>query len=401
MTNKILAVSLVLALIVSPLTGLLFVSSASANPYTPLHLPKITINSDGSITPQTSYINRTGNTYTLTKDIIQQYSIEISRSNIVFDGAGHMINVTVDGVFSDNGYPAFYVDVGINLVDVHNVLVRNVTAYGNNHNINLQGCYSCQIIEVTCKDIRILGDYNTVTDCNSGVSVFVGNNNLITKNNISYVFVGSECSSNKFYQNNFYLTDYPEFFSSSYWDNGSIGNYWSNYTAKYPNALELGNSGIGNTPYTIERGPYTTRDYPNVKSIDYFPLVYPWGAPEVTVFNLKNAIYFGSVPLNFSLNKPAIWTGYSLDGEENVTITGNFTLNGLATGFHNLTIFANDTFGEIDVSETIKFTVAPVPEPFPTMVAAAVSVAVASTVAGVLVYHKKHKQQETNTLEIK
>ncbi len=63
----------------------------------------------------------------------------------------------------------------------------------------------------------------------------------------------------------------------------------------------------------------------------------------------------------------------------------------MATGFHNLIIFANDTFGDIGVSETIKFTVAPVPEPFPTVVAATFTVAVVLVAAGLLVYHKKHK----------
>jgi len=82
--------------------------------------------------------------------------------------------------------------------------------------------------------------------------------------------------SNTFFKNNFYLTDYPALFAESLWDNGSVGNYWSNYTIKYPNASEVGNTGIGDTPYIIERDWYTTKEYPNAKNVDNYPLMYPY-----------------------------------------------------------------------------------------------------------------------------
>ncbi|MCW4002746.1 MAG: hypothetical protein NWE95_02400 [Candidatus Bathyarchaeota archaeon] len=88
-----LAIPLILitALLITAV-GTTFVSLATANPYAPLHLPKITINSNGSVSPENnSYITKTGNTYTLTADIIREFSIEIQCSNIVFDGAGHLV----------------------------------------------------------------------------------------------------------------------------------------------------------------------------------------------------------------------------------------------------------------------------------------------------------------------
>ena len=36
------------------------------------------------------------------------------------------------------------------------------------------------------------------------------------------------------------------------WDNGTFGNYWNNYEERYPNATELDNSGIWNTPYLLD-----------------------------------------------------------------------------------------------------------------------------------------------------
>ena len=83
--------------------------------------------------------------------------------------------------------------------------------------------------------------------------------------------------------------------------------------------------------------------------------------------------------------------GYSLDGQDNVTLTGNSTISELPNGLHNVTVYARDTFGNEGASETITFYI-DVPEPFPTALVVAASVAAAVVVgAGVLVYFKKRK----------
>lgn len=271
------AAAFILVLSISALANVMFVDYATANPIAPLHLPKIIIKSNGTVTPETGYINRAGSDYTLTADITREYSVWIERSNIVFDGAGHTIDAVVPGAFSVDGYPAAYSDVGITLADVNNVTVKNVKVYSSNiYTIYLHGSSNCLITGVqTGKSVRIAGSFNTITESNTRVYIFSGSNNLITRNNISDFMVGGG-SSNMFFKNNFYLTDYPSLFVESPWDNGSVGNYWSNYTIKYPNASEVGNTGIGDTPYVIERDWYTTKDYPNVKNVDNYPLMYPY-----------------------------------------------------------------------------------------------------------------------------
>ena len=47
----------------------------------------------------------------------------------------------------------------------------------------------------------------------------------------------------------------------NHWDNGTVGNYWSDYQSKYPSAAEIDSSGIGNTPYVIDEN-----------NIDHYPL---------------------------------------------------------------------------------------------------------------------------------
>lgn len=53
------------------------------------------------------------------------------------------------------------------------------------------------------------------------------------------------------------------------WDNGTAGNYWSDYLTRYPNASEVGSSGIGNTQFYI-----------NPNNFDRYPLIEPATIPE-------------------------------------------------------------------------------------------------------------------------
>jgi hypothetical protein len=110
--------------------------------------------------------------------------------------------------------------------------------------------------------------------------------------------------------------------------------------------------------------------------------------PVIAVSSPKSKTYeTGDISLMFTVNEPTSWIGYSLDGQAEVTITGNTTLSGLAIGAHNLTVSAKDLTGLIGVSETIQFTIV---APFPTeLVIASVAVAVAVSVV-FLVYFKRH-----------
>ncbi|MBM4400433.1 MAG: hypothetical protein FJ045_00620 [Crenarchaeota archaeon] len=125
----------------------------------------------------------------------------------------------------------------------------------------------------------------------------------------------------------------------------------------------------------------------------YTPFGYGTISPVVEVVSPRSQSYnVTSVSLDFTVTKAVSWMGYSLDGKENVTITGNTTLSGLTSGLHNITVYAIDEFENTGASETIIFTIAEEPEPFPiTLVAVASGVAVAIVGAGLLVYFKKRK----------
>jgi hypothetical protein len=382
MQRKILLVSLVIFLL--SLEGL-SAEMAAANPFVPPPpLPKLLINSVGTVETPTSdllnYINRTGNTYTLTADIVDKCQIVIECSNIVLDGAGHTKTVTTGS----------YQNI---IVLGANVTVKNLEAQSFQP-IRVDG-NNCLLTDVVTNGIvKVNGEFNTVTKFKGGLDI-AGNNNLILKSSISELYVVGQ--RNSFCLNNFELNPAPMLWYGNSWDNGTLGNYWSAYQTKYPNAIEVGQTGIGNIPYLIERDEYSTREYPNARNVDNFPLLYPVGTSEVTVFDLENASYVGSFPLNFSVNKQTQKISYSLDQADKVTVVGNVTLNDLPAGNHSLTVFTTDIYGVSGASKIVNFTIVkpewpPQPESFPVVPVVAVSiVAVALVAAGLLVYHKKHK----------
>jgi hypothetical protein len=274
-TAQLSAVALTVLLLST--VGMMLVESAKADPG-PTHIlvPIIQINGDGSITPYfpsssttkwwpMNLISRNGNTYTLTADDID-YEIQIGCSNIVFDGNGHSLSINHG---SNSGV----------YIGSDNVTVKNIEIFNATFAIEVQGCSHCQITDVKTNRIILLSncDFNNVTESNMQIWVdFDSENNLITKNNITEVSL-SACS-NLFYLNNMLLSEPPSIYSSKYfpaynnsWDNGSIGNYWSNYTTLYPDASEIGYTGLGNTPYIMEG-----------TNIDYHPLMYP--------YNIENGI---------------------------------------------------------------------------------------------------------------
>ena len=112
--------------------------------------------------------------------------------------------------------------------------------------------------------------------------------------------------------------------------------------------------------------------------------------PTVSIVSPENRTYTAnSVPLTFTVNKPAKWMAYSLDGKANVTIDGNTTLNELPNGSHNITVYATDLEGNTAASKTIYFTV-DAQGSFPTLLVAIASmISITGTAAGLLYYKKR------------
>jgi hypothetical protein len=127
----------------------------------------------------------------------------------------------------------------------------NTCIYGNNISGNSKGLGLGDI----CRNPQIYNNY--IAQNNIGVSFY-----SIVKERIA---TGYEFYSNDFVANN-KTVEIPQSLDSGSWDNGTMGNYWSDYQSKYPFAIEIDDSGIGNTPYVIDQN--NTDNFPLIKPVE-------------------------------------------------------------------------------------------------------------------------------------
>jgi N-acetylneuraminic acid mutarotase len=151
---------------------------------------------------------------------------------------------------------------------------------------------------------------------------------------------------------------------------------------------------IGGNTWVISPGPFPTTLNISVKQYasneEYTPYGYGTTPPKISVISPENQNYnASSISLTFTVNRPVVWMGYSLDGRENVTITDNMTLSGLSNGLHKITVYVRDEFENTGASEIVSFSVE---DPLTTALVIAFAILVVAVVCvGLLVYFKKRK----------
>jgi parallel beta-helix repeat protein len=297
----------------------------------------IYIRPDGSVDPSTAPIRRDGNVYTFTGNIYDEIVVE--RDNIVVDGASYTLQGTGSGT-------------GIYLFRMSNVAIQNMQIRLFENGIYLDGSSGNNIYG------------NTITNNDRGIYLrgsrankIRGNNiygNTITNNDRGiHLYRGLE---NSFYHNSFidnteqvYLQDTDE----NFWDDGYLsgGNYWSDYTGvdnfSGPYQNETGSDGIGDTEYLIDS-----------MNRDRYPFMFDVVPPLISIISPENKTYtVNNVSLSFAVTETTDWMGYSLDGQTNSTITGDTILKGLSEGIHTITVYANDTAGNMGHSNIVYFAV--------------------------------------------
>jgi len=80
--------------------------------------------------------------------------------------------------------------------------------------------------------------------------------------------------------------------------------------------------------------------------------------PTIFILSPENKTYSVSdVSLTFVVSESTSWMGYGVDGQANVTIFGNMTLTSFLDGSYYVVVYANDTVGNMGVSDVVYFAV--------------------------------------------
>jgi parallel beta-helix repeat protein len=213
-----------------------------------IHSSSDNIFSENAVTEnEYGFIISSSKSINISNNVIERNSVGISigRSNAEINISGNMI--------------AENTDWGIKLIDnTRNFIIENVFSK------NGKGIYCC-----VSSYNKIIG--NTFTEnvgwaiefegglSGGGTNSTIYHNYFIDNNkevgfqvSMIGIWVGHD------------ILPFPNF-----WDDGERGNYWSDYTSRYPNATEINGTGIGDTPFYI-----------NPNNIDHYPVMKLERIPE-------------------------------------------------------------------------------------------------------------------------
>jgi parallel beta-helix repeat protein len=287
----------------------------------------------------------------------------------------------------------------VQLYNCNNSLISNLDISNTTIGISLFSCNNNTISDNIANNnnyfgIEFLGDNNTLSgnimnnNKDSGLFLYGNNNQLIgnrmcSNNRYGIYPMQSPCDFNLFLENNIskngeigiLLTPgsndnlfYRNIFSgnglnaedrgvNNEWDNGIIGNYWSDYIG-----IDSNNDGIGDSPYNI---------FGTANSQDNFPIL-DINPPKITINYPSSYDIFGSNAPDFNVGiiEPHIdkmW--YTINnGATNIFFTLNGTINQalwdtLPNGNVTIRFYANDTVGNVNFQEII--IIKAIPQPIP------------------------------------
>jgi parallel beta-helix repeat protein len=313
MRRMALALTLIIALLSSAVAGTQLIDFTCAQ-----SVENITINNDGSVTPSSAPITRSGNVYTLNRNI--SGAITIEKNHVIFDGAGYTINssysfaaltlepstplygeyvldVTVKNVIIVEG------DRGILMQSTNNSIIANntISNVGTGIMVDIYGTGNIiignNLTDISGNGIWVWTSNNTIIanyiTANSGSGIYFSDwaGNTITGNHIADNQIGLTCWAgnpipegleNIIYHNNL-INNTWDFLNQAIlkgentselmypamvniWDNGTMGNYWSDYSG-----TDGDGDGIGDTPYFVDDHYYNL----DANDTDHFPLMNP------------------------------------------------------------------------------------------------------------------------------
>ena len=256
--------------------------------------------------------------------LIEADNCAITGNNIVNTLAGIFCSVQSSAFISQNSISGNHNDGsdsdgiefygGSNNIITNNTITNNagsaITIIGYSDNITGNNL-SQNMIGIGLSATYSLVFKNNISENSEEGIYLTGDNNVISANYIAQNKYGvysipsfGLSSNNTIFHNNFVNNQHNAYSITPYdiqiWDEGYPlgGNYWSDYSTVYPNASEIGDSGIMNLPYSI--CPNNTDKYPLMTPFDISNTICPAAEtpPTTGSSHVAASWSFGSVEPN-------------------------------------------------------------------------------------------------------
>ena len=239
---------------------------------------------------------------------------------------------------------------GLYLLGSNNSINKNKISSNRNEGMNIYWCHNNNITS------NII-----INNKKDGISLFGSNGqsynntffrNVIKNNTNIGLGIWGTSGWNLVYNNIFIGNAINAFDNGTYnqWDNGSLGNYWSDYAG-----IDSNGDGIGDTPYYINGTAKSQDNFPIWELGDELP-------PEIFINSpaINQVFGFNAPDFNITIDdqSPINMTWYTIDGRQT-----NFTFFALTgtinqTAWDNqesesltLSFYANDTMGNLGFKE--------------------------------------------------
>jgi parallel beta-helix repeat protein len=282
MKRQVSAVVLISTLLTLTLAVTLLVDSVSAN-FMPLNIPShsIEITADGNVTG-TDNIKRNGTNYEFTANVSGSIIVFCDNITIIGNGYSLMGNGDSTGLFLESRQNTTIKNLTISNFE-HGIIYsyyrnmysdcKNNVLIENNIINNKWGvhCYFAQNITISGNVISNNSEIGISTFDSGEIQIY---GNTLSENNVAASF--TNCDNSKVYGNNFIdnvnQTNVDSESNSGLnfgwstisWNNGRVGNFWSNYKG-----TDVNKDGVGDTPYIIDN-----------KNTDRYPLMVPVTVPQ-------------------------------------------------------------------------------------------------------------------------